>query len=58
MEFYRLQSKRFDEAGAVSIPNGMEFYIFSTFSVCPFSWVSIPNGMEFYALWFDAGAAP
>ena len=26
MEFYRLQSKRFDEAGAVSIPNGMEFY--------------------------------
>ena len=33
---------------AVSIPNGMEFYAFSTFSVCPFSWVSIPNGMEFY----------
>ena len=32
----------------VSIPNGMEFYIFAIIAECLILIVSIPNGMEFY----------
>ena len=40
--------KQASDCSAVSIPNGMEFYLGLSFQKWDRSVVSIPNGMEFY----------